>query len=201
MRCAARMHVMKTVTKLLGELREGNRGALAELYPLIYDELQALAHRQRRRWLGDLTLNTTALVHEAYLKLADQDELRANDRPHFYAIAVKAMRHILCNYARDRRTEKRGGAAQRVLLEELDSLPAGGVFTAEHAAVLLGVDEALTKLESEDSRLSAVVECRFFGSMSIEETAYALNASPATVKRRWSAARAWLFRELQGPPM
>ena len=186
-----------TVANLLRELQAGNRAALGDLFPLVYDELRALAHRQRRRWHGDFTLNTTALVHEAYLKLVDQTRLDVDNRAHFLGVAAKAMRHILCNYARDRRTIKRGGDLQRLPLEQVDALPEKITLSQDQAAILVALDDALKQLETVDDRLSDVVECRFFGAMSIEDTAAALALSPATVKRRWTLARSWLYRELQ----
>lgn len=186
-----------TVTTLLRELQAGNKAALGDLFPLVYNELRVLAHRQRRRWHGDFTLNTTALVHEAYLKLVDQTQLDIDNRAHFLGVAAKAMRHILCNYARDRRTIKRGGDLRRLPLEEIDALPEKITLSQDQAAKLVALDDALKQLETVDNRLSVVVECRFFGAMSIEETAAALGLSPATVKRRWTLARSWLYRELQ----
>jgi RNA polymerase sigma factor (TIGR02999 family) len=186
-----------TVTRLLAELRAGNQGALDELLPLLYGELQALAHLQRRRWRGDYTLDTTALVHEAYLKLLGQKRLDADSRAHFLALTARAMRHILCNYARDRRRQKRGGGADRLALDDLDVLPGTVSFSAEQAERLGALDDALRRLEDVDKRQSEIVECRFFGAMSIEDTAAALGTSPATVKRLWALARAWLYREMQ----
>ena len=188
------------MAKLLNELEAGNREALSELFPLVYDELRELAHRQRRRWRGDLTLNTTAIVHEAYLKLVDQKRLDAANRAHFLAVAAKAMRHILCNYARDRRRIKRGGGLERFPLDTMDALPAQLTFSRDQAATLIALDDALKALEREDKQLSDVVECRFFGAMSIEDTSAALGLSPATVKRRWTLARAWLYREMHLEP-
>jgi RNA polymerase sigma factor (TIGR02999 family) len=185
------------VTNLLRELQVGNRAALGDLFPLVYNELRELAHRQRRRWRGDFTLNTTALVHEAYLKLVDQTRLDIDNRAHFLGVAAKAMRHILCNYARDRRRKKRGGDLQRLPLEEIDALPQTLTLSQDQAAILVALDDGLKQLETVDKRLSEVVECRFFGAMSIEDTAAALALSPATVKRRWTLARSWLYRELQ----
>jgi RNA polymerase sigma factor (TIGR02999 family) len=188
----------KTVERLLGELQLGNKAALAELFPLIYDQLRALAKWQRHRWSGDLTLNTTALLHEAYLKLADQKRLDAATRAHFFAIASKAMRHILCNYARDRCRQKRGGGLQRVPLDDLSGLADNLALAPDQVAMLVALDDALVRLGAEDQRLSEVVECRFFGGMSIEDTATALDLSPATVKRQWLLARSWLYQRLQG---
>jgi RNA polymerase sigma factor (TIGR02999 family) len=186
-----------SVTNLLRELQGGNTAALSGLFPLIYEELRVLAHRQRQRWHGDLTLNTTALVHEAYLKLVDQKRLAPESRTHFLGVASKAMRHILCNYARDRLRKKRGGDLRRLSLTDIETIPEPIVLSAEQAETTLAVDRALRHLEKADKRLSEIVECRFFGSMSIEDTAAALGLSPATVKRRWTLARAWLFREMQ----
>jgi RNA polymerase sigma factor (TIGR02999 family) len=186
-----------TVTGLLRELQVGNRAALGELFPLVYGELRVLAHRQRRRWRGDSTLNTTALIHEAYVKLVDQTRCDVQSRAHFLSIAAKAMRHILCNYARDRRRIKRGGRMQQCTLDDIDALPATLTLSPDQALILVVLDDALNELERADKRLSEIVECRFFGAMSIEDTAAALGLSPATVKRRWTLARSWLYREMQ----
>ena len=185
------------VTSLLKELQAGNRAALGELFPLVYDELRALAHRQRQRWRGDFTLNTTALLHEAYLKLVDQQGLHAKSRTHFLGVASKAMRHILCNYARDRLRKKRGGDLRRVSLTDIQTIPANVVLSTEQAELLVALDDALGQLEREHKGLSDIIECRFFGAMSIEDTAVALRLSPATVKRRWILARSWLYRAMQ----
>jgi RNA polymerase sigma factor (TIGR02999 family) len=185
------------VNRLLGELRAGHRQALHDLLPLIYDELRALARAQRRRWHGNDTLDTTALVHEAYLKLVDQTAVDASSRAHFLALAAKAMRHLLCNYARDRGRQKRGGGVQPVSLDAIEMLPAKVTFSMEQADALAALDAALERLERLDARQVAVVECRFFGAMSVEETAAALEISPATVKRVWTLTRAWLYREMQ----
>jgi RNA polymerase sigma factor (TIGR02999 family) len=186
-----------TVTNLLRELQAGNRDALGELFPLVYAELRTLAHRHRHRWRGDFTLNTTALVHEAYLKLVEQNGAGPANRTHFFCVASKAMRHILCNYARDRLRKKRGGDLARLSLADIGAMPATVVFSPEHAEVLLALDAALQQLASVHKELTDVVECRFFGGMSIEDTAAALDVSPATVKRRWMLARAWLYRAMQ----
>jgi RNA polymerase sigma factor (TIGR02999 family) len=186
-----------TITRLLGELASGNRAALDELVALLYDELRLLAHHQRRHWRGDFTLDTTALIHEAYLKLVDQRRIGVASRSHFLAVAAKAMRHILCNYARDRRRQKRGGGLQPLSLDALRATPGQVVFSDEQAEVLTTLDEALRQLERLDRRQSEVVECRFFAGLTIEDTATALGTSPATVKRDWALARAWLYREIQ----
>ena len=186
------------VSALVEALAAGDREALNPLFPLVYEELRSLAHRQRRQWDGDLTLNTTALVHEAYLKLAGQRQLPAESRAHFLGIASRAMRHILCNYARDRRRQKRGGGQPHLPLEDAD--PADGTaldLSADQADRLAGLDEALRRFEAIAERQCRVVECRFFGGMSVEETAAALGVSPRSVKRDWAFARAWLLREMQ----
>ena len=184
------------VVRLLEELRDGEAAALDELFALLYDELRQLAQRQRRRWRGDETLNTTALVHEAYVKLVGQARIAAESRAHFLALAARAMRHILCNYARDRRTQKRGGGLEHVQLDESGSDAGRSRFSPEQSEELVALDEALRRLEQVDPRQGRVVECRFFGGLTIEETAAALGVSPRTVKRDWAMAQAWLHREL-----
>jgi len=187
----------RSITSLLQAVERGDRDALNALFPLIYDELSALAHQQRRMWHGDLTLNTTALVHEVYLKVVDQKRLPAESRAHFFGVAAKAMRHILCNYARDRSRQKRGGGAPHVLLEFASDLAAQLDFSEDQSDTLAALDESLQELERIAERQARVVECRFFGGMSVEDTATALGISPRTVKRDWTFARAWLRREMQ----
>jgi len=186
-----------TVTQLLREFENGDRAALEALFPIIYDELRSVAHRQRHRWTGDTTLGTTALVHEAYLKLVNVERLGARTRVHFLRVAAMAMRQILCNYARDQRAEKRGGALQKLSLD----LPGEGEWqlnlSDEQSETLADLDEALKGLEKFDPRLAAVVECRFFGGLTIPDTAEALDVSVATVKRDWSLARSWLYRQMR----
>ena len=189
-----------SITTLLGELQAGRREALAELFPLIYNELHLLAHRQRKRWHGDSTLNTTALVHEAYLKLVGQAGVDPGNRVHFLAVAAKAMRHILCNYARDRRRKKRGGELQKVTFDDLFAMPQKFTLADSQVATMLALDEALRQLQEENASLSEIVECRFFAGMSIAETALALDLSPATVKRRWVLARSMLYLRIEGRP-
>ncbi|HSJ65836.1 MAG TPA: sigma-70 family RNA polymerase sigma factor [Gemmatimonadaceae bacterium] len=184
------------VTQLLAELADGNAAAMDGLFSLLYDELRSIAHRQRRRWHGDHTMQTTVLVHEAFLKLVDQDRIPAESRAHFLAVVARAMRHILCNYARDRGAQKRGGAMEHVALDESRDDAAAADSTSEPAEVLVALDEALARLERIDPRQSGVVECRFFGGLTIEETASALGVSPRTVKRDWAMAQAWLHREM-----
>lgn len=185
-----------TITALLQAVEQGDRDALGALFPLVYDELSILAHRQRRMWHGDLTLNTTALVHEAYLKLVDQRRLPSESRAHFFAVAAKAMRHILCNYARDRSRQKRGGDVVHVRLEPGQDLAAHFQFADEQNDMLTALDESLKKLERIAARQARVVECRFFGGMSVDDTAAVLDIAPRTVKRDWMFARAWLRREM-----
>ena len=178
-----------------------DRASLDALFPLVYAELSRLAHGQRRRWDGNLTLTTTALVHEAYLKLAGQHQLPTDDRAHFLAIASRAMRHILCNYARDQRRLKRGGGQVHITFEDAEQDDGAAIdFSAGQADKLAQLDEALRRFEGMAERQCRVVECRFFGGMSVEETAAALGVSPRSVKRDWAFARAWLLREMQ-PPM
>lgn len=186
-----------TVTQLLGRVQAGDRSALDRLYPLLYQELRQVARAHRRRWRGDETIGTTALIHEVYLKLIGQEQVEARSRAHFLAIAGKAMRHVLSNYARARRTRKRGGDQQRVPLEVLEALPGTGAMSDDHADTVAALEAALSGLEEANERLSRVVECRFFGGMSIADTAEVLGTSPATVKRDWLLARAWLQRELE----
>ncbi|HEX6066811.1 MAG TPA: ECF-type sigma factor [Longimicrobiales bacterium] len=186
----------RTITRLLGEMKLGSRAALDALLPLVYDELLILAHRHRVRWHGDQTIGTTALVHEAYLKLVHQDAVVAEGRAHFFALASRAMRHILVNYARDRNARKRGGDFKRVELDSAADAAAWSDTDDDHAERLLTLDAALAKLERSDPRRSRVVECRFFGGMTVEDTAAALGISPRTVKRDWAAAQEWLRGEI-----
>lgn len=177
-------------------MRDGRRDALDKLFPLVYEELRELAHRQRRSWQGDDTLNTTALVHEAYLKLVGHDHAGWATEAHFLAVASRAIRQILINYARDRRAQKRGGGWRRIPLdEELIERGAGGSGVEWHDQVLV-MDEALGRLAVLSERQSRIIECRFFGGMTVEQTAEALGLSIASVTRGWGMARAWLCREL-----
>ena len=190
--------LQKTVTRLLRDLEGGDRAAFDELFPLVYDQLHQAAERQRRRWQGDETLNTTALVHEAYLRLVDQTAPPWQNRAHFLAVASRAMRQILINYAKARQTEKRGGGAHPIPLHEIEAALKGDEDPAEaRDEALAALDESLRRLESIDDRQCRVVECRFFGSMTIRDTAEALGISPATVKRSWASAQAWLYRDLK----
>lgn len=189
----------ETVSRLIAELARGDREAGERLFPMLYDELKELAARQRRRWQGNYTLNTTALVHEAYIKLVGQRPVDVEGRAHFRALASRAMRHILCDYARDQSTLKRGGHLERLPLEQLWALSDPGAFSEEQSGTLLTVNDALERLEEISPRQGRVVECRFFGGLTVEETAAALEISPRTVKRDWALAQAWLHREI-GPP-
>jgi RNA polymerase sigma factor (TIGR02999 family) len=185
------------VDQLLDQLNGGNRTALDELFPLVYNELRVIARAHRRRWRGDETLGTTALVNEAYLKLMGQADMRLESRIHFFAVAGKAMRHILSNYARARRRQKRGGDAKVVSLDDAEAIAAASVLPDEHIDQVAALDAALTRLDESSRRLSQVVECRFYAGMSIADTATALGTSPATVKRDWTLARALLYREMR----
>jgi RNA polymerase sigma factor (TIGR02999 family) len=186
-----------TVSRLLLNLRAGDQDALNQLLPLVYHQLHTLAQQQRRRWTGDETLDTTALVHEAYLRLAGDSSPAWENRAHFFAVASRAMRHILVDYAKQRRRAKRGGDRGRVCLEEIEAaLETGSDPGDAGSEALIALDETLQKLERRDARQSRIVECRFFAGMSIHETAEALGISPATVKRGWTMAQAWLHREL-----
>ncbi len=187
-----------TVTRLLHELQDGNQAVLDELFSLVYEELRVRAHRQRADWHGDYTLNTTALVNEAYLKLVNKTQVPWESRAHFLSVAAKAMRHILVDYARRRRAEKRGSDVQKLSLEEMKvSLEDVVVLTEERAEAVVMLEEALERLARVNEREARVVECRFFGGMTYEETAEALGVSVRTVKRDWKMAQAWLHREMQ----
>jgi RNA polymerase sigma factor (TIGR02999 family) len=178
------------VSDLLRELSRGQPDALDRLIPIVYDELRRIAHGQLRGEHSGHTLNTTALVHETYLRLVQIDRVEWQDRAHFFAVAARLMRRVLIDYARTRNRDKRGGAAVRVSLSEsLDGL-------AQPPDDFLVLEEALARLEALNARQCRVVECRCFAEMSVEETAAALGTSPATVKRDWAFARAWLNREL-----
>jgi RNA polymerase sigma factor (TIGR02999 family) len=184
---------MHQITQLLERLGAGNREALDDLLPLIYDRLQQMAHAQLRRERQGHTLNTTALVHEAYLKLVDQTQVQWQNRGHFFALASIAMRRILVNYAKARSRQKRGGDAARVSLDDAPEL-----MSEERAEEIVALDEALTRLAAINERGAKVVECRFFAGLSIEETADALGIAPMTVKRDWMLAKTWLKREVGG---
>ena len=178
------------VTELLVAWNEGDEAALEQLMPVVYDELRRLARRHLGREGGDRP-QTTALVHEAYLRLVDQHSVRWQNRAHFYAIAARLMRRILIDHARARVTDRRGGGAPHVALD------AAAEVSSERADQLVALDDALLRLAEVDPRKSRVVELRFFGGMSVEETAEVLGISNATVMRDWSTAKAWLHRAIE----
>ncbi len=186
--CMAAEH---EITERLRLVHQGDRAALDEVFALVYDELHRLAQAQRRRWSGDTTLDTTALVHEVYLKLVGQRGTHWNDRGHFLAVAAKAMRHLLVNYAERRRAAKRGGGAPTISIDEFNPV------REEVADEVIALHEALERLAGVSERQVGVVEARFYAGLSIDETANALGISPATVKRDWKLASAWLHREIQ----
>jgi RNA polymerase sigma factor (TIGR02999 family) len=183
------------ITEALVALRDRIPGAMDRLMPLVYDQLRRVAHRQLGAEPTGHTLSTTALVHEAYLKLVDQTRAQWQDRAHFFAIASRAMRRILIDYARRHRALRRGGLPDGtpptpVSLDDVE-LP-----VAERAEALLALDEALDRLEQFDARLAEVVECRFFAGLTEAETAAALGVSQRTVAREWAVAKGWLYQEL-----
>lgn len=178
------------VTALLQAAAAGDPAAMDRLMPIVYGELRAIAHGRMRGERRDHTLSTTALVHEAYLKLVDLDRIQYRDRAHFFAIAAQAMRYILVDHAQRRNAQKRGGGRTRVSLENTP------LMTEQQALEVLALEDALVRLRTLSERQHQVVECRFFAGLTIAETSAALDISPATVKRDWNAARAWLNREL-----
>jgi RNA polymerase sigma factor (TIGR02999 family) len=179
------------VTELLLELRHGQAGAMDRLFPLVYEELRRVAHRAIRGERTGHTLGTTGLVHEAFIRLADQTRLEVHDRAHFYGVAARAMRHILVDYARRHRASKRGGPERNVVA--LDEVLVG---VEQRADALLALDEALSELDRVDPRLGQVVQCRFFGGLTEEETGEVLGLTARTVRRDWLKAKGWLHRHL-----
>ena len=186
------------ISFLLKQLNAGDEAALNALFPKVYEELHQMAQNQRKKWQGDYTLNTTALVHEAYIKLVNNEGASWNSKAHFYGVASKAMRHILINYAKHRKRQKRGGDQPKLSLEE-HKIAIEDVITMDddRADTLLAMDRALSKLEKLSERQAKIVECRFFGGMNIADTADALGVSPATVKRGWAMAQTWLYQEMK----
>ena len=182
------------VRELLEGLQQGDSSALDLLIGILYEELRVIAHNQRRRWRGDDTLGTTALLHEAYAKLRRQKRISIESRSHFLALASRAMRHILSTYAEQQRARKRGGGVVCVSLSGVD-MPA--TTSTDCSEMLAAMDTALRRLEKHHERPCRVVECRFCAGMSVEETAAALGMSSRTVKRDWAFAQAWLKRELE----
>lgn len=180
------------VTTLLKKWSDGDERALEQLMPLVHDELHRLAHQHMRREGPGHILQTSALINEAYLRLVEQPEIRWENRNHFFGIAARLMRRILVDDARKRNSAKRGGSLIQVPLDEATSV------VQEQAANVVALDEALKTLETIDVRQGQIVELRFFGGLSIEETANVLKVSPGTVMRDWTFARAWLRNELSG---
>jgi RNA polymerase sigma factor (TIGR02999 family) len=181
----------QSITDLLLQVRQGSPDAMDRLFPLVYEELRRIAHRQLQGERPGHTLSTTGLVHETYLKLVDQTRVQWQDRGHFFALAARAMRQILVDYARRYRAQRRGGGLRRVSLTE-------GAAVEEQAELVLAVHEALDRLAAMNHRLSQVVECRYFAGLTEEETAAALGVTARTVERDWVKARGWLYQELRG---
>jgi len=179
------------VTAMLSEVTKGNQVAAEKLMPLVYEELKRLAHAHMKRERPDHSLQTTALVHEAYLKLVKQEPVQWQGRTHFFGIAAHLMRQILIDHARGRLREKRSGT--KVILPLDEAL----VYSPEHSDELLRLDEALDRLAKIDERQSRIVELRFFGGLSVNETAEFLGVSAKTVKRDWAVAKAWLHAEVR----
>lgn len=179
------------ITELIAEFQNGDPDAWDRLLPLVYDELRRISHRHLRRQRGGHTLNTTGLVHEAFLKLVDQTRVPYAGRAHFFRVASRAMRQVLVDYARRHRAAKRGAEWRPIPLEEAE------IAVEERADTLLALDEALTRLMRMNERLGRVVECRFFGGLTEEETAAALGITDRTVRRDWTKARLWLYGEIR----
>jgi RNA polymerase sigma factor (TIGR02999 family) len=180
-----------SITALVREAAAGNRAALDQLLPLVYEELHTLAHRRRASWQDAAAPGTTSLVHEAYLRLAHLGRIEAGGKSQFFALASRVLRSVLVDNARRLSRRKRGRDPKPLPLDE--SL----LVAEDRADDVVGLDEALGRLEASEPRLARVVECRFFGGLTVEETAEALGVSPATVKRDWAMAKGWLFAELQ----
>jgi len=180
----------QNITSLLLDWRNGDQGALDRLMPLVYEELRRMANHYMRNERRGHTLQTSALVNEAYLRLVDHENIEWQNRAHFFGVAAQAMRRILVDHARTRNYQKRGGGAQQVSLDEAMTL------AADRAAELIELDDALRELAKMDERKSRVVELRYFGGLSLEETAEALGVSIPTVTRDWNTAKAWLMREI-----
>ena len=180
----------KEITGLLLDWGNGERDAFDRLIPLVYQELRRMAHQYMRRERAGNTLQTTALINEAYLRLVDYQQMRWQDRAHFFAVSAQVMRRILVERARSRQSDKRGGAAQKVSLDEVADL------AIERAADLIALDDALTRLGAIAPRKVRIVELRYFGGLNLEETAEVLGISSPTVQREWRAAKAWLYRAI-----
>jgi RNA polymerase sigma factor (TIGR02999 family) len=182
----------KQVTELLTAWNNGEESALTQLLPIVEVELRRIAHNYMRRERGNHTLQTSALVNEAYVKLVGQRDVRWQNRSHFFALSAQIMRRILLNHARDRLADKRGGGAEHVEIED------AVILTEKKSAELIALDEALEKLAEFDKTKSRIVELRYFGGMTIEETAEVLGIAPVTVSVNWRLAKAWLAREIRG---
>lgn len=180
------------VTQLLAQWSSGDEAALERLLPLVYGELRRLASAYLRRERSNHTLQSTALVHEAFMRMVHQHDVQWKNRAHFFAIAAQMIRRILVDYARSQHAEKRGSGAVKLALDEAMAVPQAAANDVD----LLGLNDALDKLAAMDERQSRIVELRFFAGLSIEETAEVMSLSPASIKREWSTARAWLFREM-----
>ncbi|CAN5475678.1 sigma-70 family RNA polymerase sigma factor [soil metagenome] len=178
------------VSQLLRDWSNGDQAALDKVMPVVYQELRRLAHHYMRKERVGHTLQTTALVNEAYMRLAEYKKMRWQSRTHFFAVSAQVMRRVLVEHARSRNFAKRGGGAQKISLDET------AVVSAGRSAEVIAVDDALTDLESWDPRKGKIVELRFFGGLSIEETAEVLKVSPTTVQREWRSAKAWLYRAI-----
>jgi RNA polymerase sigma factor (TIGR02999 family) len=184
--------VPEDVTQLLENWSNGDKVSLEKLMPLVYDELHRLAQRYLRQERSDHTLQSTALVHEAYLRMVDQKNVKWQNRAHFFGVAAQSIRHILVDHARSHRAANRGSGAAKLSLDEAIGVP------EKKEVDLLALDESLERLSALDPQQGQIVELRFFGGLSIEETAEALRISPATVKRDWVMAKAWLYQNLAG---
>jgi RNA polymerase sigma factor (TIGR02999 family) len=180
------------ITQMLHEWSSGNPEALQQLLPLVYDELHRQAARYLRRERSDHTLQTTALIHEAYLKLVDQKNVQWQNRAHFFAISAQAMRRILVDYSRTKHREKRGGTDVKLSLDE-----AALVTGQEQSVDLIALDEALTRLAKMDQQKARIVELRYFSGLSVLETAQVMGVAAKTVERNWTMAKTWLYRELK----
>ena len=184
--------ISQEITELLLKWSGGDKAALDQLIPLVYPELRRLARRYMRREAADHTLQTSALINEAYLRLVNQKGVEWQDRAHFFAVAAQVMRHILIDHARSHRYGKRGAGALHLALDDV------AIVSEQRAAEFLALDEALTNLAVLDARKSKIVELRFFGGLTVDEIAEVLEVSPITVKREWRAAKAWLNLEISG---
>jgi RNA polymerase sigma-70 factor (ECF subfamily) len=184
--------IPQEITQLLLSWSQGDESALDQLIPLVYPELKRLARRYMGRESPEHTLQTSALINEAYLRLVDQQAVQWQDRAHFLAVAAQVMRHILIDHARSRRYGKRGAGAQHIPLDDV------AVVGGQRAAELVALDDALTRLATVDPRKSQIVELRFFGGLTVDETAEVMKLSPITIKREWRSAKAWLQSEISG---